>query len=84
VKSGGQRGRSGDVGRDQMVRPGGGDAEKIAIPSAPPSQVEALTRAAASPALSGATPACAAVVKPTKTAPRPTDMISRPGSRSGV
>src|SRR6266536_2674251 len=42
-------------------------AEKIASPSAPPSCWEALSSEAASPALSGGTPALAAVVTPTNT-----------------
>jgi hypothetical protein len=57
-------------------------AEKIASPSAPPTQVEALTRPAARPALSGGTPACAAVVTATKIAPNSKDMITGPGRRS--
>ena len=57
-------------------------AEKIASPSAPPSCCEAFRSAAASPALSAGTPAFAAVVTPTNTAPRPIDVIIMPGSRS--
>src|SRR5919198_4628218 len=56
--------------------------EKIASPNAPPTHVDVLTKAAASPALSGGTPALAAVLTPTKTNPRPNDMITSPGSRS--
>src|SRR5919198_3938162 len=56
--------------------------EKIASPKAPPTHVEVLIRAAASPALSGGTPALAAVLTPTKTKPRPNDMIRSAGSRS--
>ena len=57
-------------------------AEKIASPSAPPTCCEALSSAAASPALSAGTPAFAAVVTATNTAPRPIDMTIMPGSRS--
>ena len=57
-------------------------AEKIARPSAVPSCWEVLSRPAASPALSAGTPALAAVVTETKTAPSPIDMTTRPGSRS--
>ncbi len=59
-------------------------AEKIASPSAEPSWSEVLSRPAASPACSAGTPALAAVVTVTKTAPSPTDMISSPGSRSAA
>src|SRR5919205_116292 len=55
--------------------------EKIASPKAPPTQVDVFTSAAARPALSGGTPAFAAVLAPTKTKPRPNDMIMRPGRR---
>src|SRR5437588_12988834 len=55
----------------------------MASPSAPPTQVEVLTSAAARPALSAGTPALAAVLTPTKTKPRPTDMIISPGRRFG-
>src|SRR5919201_1758207 len=55
--------------------------EKIASPKAPPTQVDVFTSAAARPALSGGTPAFAAVLTPTKTKPRPNDMITRPGRR---
>src|SRR5215207_6992855 len=58
-------------------------AEKIASPSAPPTCCEALSSAAARPAFSAGTPALAAVVTATKTAPRPIDITTRPGSRSG-
>jgi hypothetical protein len=43
-----------------------GDGEKMARPRALPSWAEAAPRAAASPALSGETPAFAAVWTPTK------------------
>src|ERR671924_2336348 len=54
----------------------------MASPNAPPTHVDVLIRAAASPALSGGTPALAAVLTPTKTNPSPNDMIASPGSRS--
>ena len=57
-------------------------AEKIASPSAPPTCCDALSSAAARPACPAATPALAAVVTATNTAPRPIDMIIIPGSRS--
>src|SRR5450755_774023 len=57
-------------------------AEKIASPSALPICCDELSSAAASPALSADTPALAAVVTPTKTAPRPNDTTSSPGRRS--
>src|SRR6266511_581754 len=57
-------------------------AEKIASPSAPPSCWEALSSEAASPALSGGTPALAAVVTPTNTGPVPIATRIIPGSRS--
>src|SRR5919197_5330258 len=53
--------------------------EKIASPKAPPTQVDVFTSAAARPALSGGTPAFAAVFTPTKTKPKPKEMITRPG-----
>src|SRR5919197_4279819 len=55
--------------------------EKIASPKAPSTQVDVFTSAAARPALSGGTPAFAAVLTPTKTKPRANDMIMRPGRR---
>src|ERR1700730_1258127 len=57
-------------------------AEEIANPRAAPSWEEAWIKEAARPALSGGTPALAAVWTATNTAPSPTDMINRPGSRS--
>ena len=57
-------------------------AEKTASPSAPPSCCDALSSAAARPALSGGTPSLAAVTVATKTAPMPNATMSRPGSRS--
>jgi hypothetical protein len=59
-------------------------AEKIASPRAPPTCWEALRSAAASPALSAGTPAFAAVVTATNTAPRPIDITTRPGRRSAT
>src|ERR671931_78500 len=59
-------------------------AVKIASPSAPPSCCDALSSAAASPALSAGTPAFAAVVTPTKTPPPPSARMSVPGSRSAT
>src|ERR1700756_4052551 len=56
--------------------------EKIASPSAPPTHVEVLISAAASPALSAGTPAFAAVLTPTNTKPSPNDMTSSPGRMS--
>ena len=49
-------------------------AVKIATPRAPPSHIDELINAAARPALSGDTPSWAAVVVPTSTAPRPSDV----------
>jgi hypothetical protein len=56
-------------------------AEKIASPRAVPSCWDAFSRPAASPALSWATPALAAAVTETRTAPIPIAMITSPGSR---
>ena len=56
-------------------------AEKMARPSAPPIHCDALNSAAASPAVCGGTPALAAVVAATNSAPSPTDKISNPGRR---
>src|SRR5919201_2393397 len=53
--------------------------EKIASPKAPPTQVDVFTSAAASPALSGGTPALAAVLTPTKTKARANEMNTRAG-----
>src|SRR2546423_15401864 len=54
------------------------------MPSAPPSHVDELIIAAARPALSAGTPACAAVVTPTNTAPSPRARITSGGRRSGA
>ena len=54
-------------------------AEKIARPRALPICLAAVSSAAASPALSAGTPALAAMVTPTNTAPAPSDIMSRPG-----
>src|SRR6201993_3422886 len=56
--------------------------EKIASPSAPPTHVDVLISAAASPALSAGTPAFAAVLTPTNTKPSPNDMTTSPGRMS--
>src|ERR671937_2331451 len=55
--------------------------EKIASPKAPPTQVDVFTSAAARPALSGGTPAFAAVFTPAKTKASPNNHITTPGQR---
>src|SRR5689334_6273506 len=59
-------------------------AVKIARPSAPPSHGDALSSAAASPALSLGTPAFAAVATATNRPAMPSPTRSRPGRRSEV
>ena len=57
-------------------------AEKIARPRALPICLAAVSSAAASPAWCAGTPALAAMVTPTNTAPAPSGIVSRPGSTS--
>src|SRR6185437_16711267 len=59
-------------------------AVKIASPSAPPSHCDALSSAAARPALSAGTPAFAAVATATNRPAIPSPTSSSPGSRSVV
>src|SRR5271169_581965 len=57
-------------------------AVRIARPRAAPTVDDVVISAAASPALWAGTPALAAFCTPTMTAPSPSAMITRPGSRS--
>ena len=72
----------GGVGGEQVVGARGGDRGEDGEAERGAELQEVLSSPAARPAWSAGTPALAAVVTPTNTAPSPIDMTARPGSRS--